>query len=48
MNQAKNPSVNRVSSKIDFFTIDVRKPVVKSMMKKSIFEGSLLIDGFFA
>ena len=43
----KNPSVNRVPSKMDFFTIDFTTGFPKSAVKKFILEGTLLTDDFF-
>ena len=46
--QAKNPFVNTILSKINFFTVDLRETSCKIFGEKSIKEGTLLTDGFFA
>ena len=43
----KNPLLNRVLSNINYFTTFLGKPVIKSTLKKSILEGTLLTDEFF-
>ena len=48
MNQAKTSSVNKVPSKIDFFTIDLREISCKIYCVKSILEETLLTDEVFA
>ena len=47
LNQAKNPSVDRVPFKMDF-SLKISKLIsFKPVVKKSVLEGTLLTDGFF-
>ena len=42
----KNASVNRITSKIDFFTVDIRETSCDIIVEKFMLKITLLTDGF--